>query len=80
MVNFLLVLVVFTVAYGVSRYAILHPYTKRSWKTLGELIMVPYFQLYGELFLEYPQESPGKFQFIMFILGFSQKNNRNPPC
>ena len=22
--------------------------------------MVPYFQLYGELFLEYPQESPGK--------------------
>ena len=60
MVNFLFVLVVFTLAYGVSRYVILNPFTERSWKTLGELVFVPYFQLYGELFLDYPQELPGK--------------------
>ncbi|XP_066913442.1 transient receptor potential cation channel subfamily M member-like 2 isoform X2 [Clytia hemisphaerica] len=63
LVNFLFVLVVFTLAYGVSRYAILNPYTKRSWSTLYKLVMIPYFQIYGELFLEYPQEDPNKTIF-----------------
>jgi len=54
------VLLVFTIAYGVSRYVILNPFTKRSWSTLANLLLVPYFQLYGELFLEVPQSEPGK--------------------
>ena len=60
MANFLLVLLVFMLAYGVSRYAILNPFRKRSWETIGELLLVPYFQIYGELFLEIPQSDQGQ--------------------
>ena len=47
----------FVMAYGIGRYAILNPEEDRSAATIGSIIMIPYFQLFGELFLDYPQDS-----------------------
>ncbi|XP_057301332.1 transient receptor potential cation channel subfamily M member 7-like [Hydractinia symbiolongicarpus] len=57
MAYFMFILLVFLTAYGVSRYAILNTSTKRTWGTIGEMVFAPYFQIYGELFLEYPQQN-----------------------
>ena len=68
MANFLFVLLVFMLAYGVSRFVILNPFNKRTWGTIGELLLVPYFQIYGELFLEIPQDDKSLFYFSSFVL------------
>ena len=67
---FLCIIVVFVLAYGVGRYAILNPDGNNSVSTIAEIIMIPYFQLFGELFLDYPQDSR-KFNESMLVLAFS---------
>lgn len=44
-------------AYGVGRDVILDLETDRSVLTFFERLLVPYFGLYGELFIEYPQQN-----------------------
>lgn len=51
------ILLVFLVAYGVARHVILNPDESRAYITPVKVTMVPYFQLFGELFLDYPQDS-----------------------
>ena len=51
------IVVVFMLAYGIGRDVILNPNTDRSFETFFGRLMVPYFQMYGELFIEYPQSS-----------------------
>ena len=43
---------VFLLAYGVARQTILEPNAAVSWKNVAEIFFVPYFQVYGELFIE----------------------------
>lgn len=43
---------VFLLAYGVARQTILEPNTAASWKKVAEIFFVPYFQVYGELFID----------------------------
>lgn len=50
-------MLVFMLAYGVGRDVILNPETNRSLSTFAERLLVPYFQMYGELFMDYPQQS-----------------------
>ena len=57
MAYFIFILLVFLVAYGIARYVILNPDKSRSFSTFGEILMIPYFQIYGELFLEIPQDN-----------------------
>ena len=43
---------VFLLAYGVARQTLLEPNTAFKWKSVAEIFFVPYFQVYGELFIE----------------------------
>ncbi|CAG5125692.1 unnamed protein product [Candidula unifasciata] len=50
--NFCMVLVVFLLAYGVASQALLYKHRDTSWQILKDILYFPYWQLYGELFLE----------------------------
>lgn len=47
--TFLLVLIVFLLAYGVARHSLLYGQTELSWNILRDILFHPYWQLYGEL-------------------------------
>ena len=54
--SFMMLLIVFILAYGVAIQAIIDPYRELSWQKLSEIIqdifLLPYWQMYGELSLE----------------------------
>jgi len=52
LVKFLLVLAVFIISFGVAFQAILHPNQTPSWLTLIDIVWRPYWQMFGELFLD----------------------------
>lgn len=64
--NFIIIAVVFMLAYGITRDVILNPETDRSLSTFLERLLVPYFGMYGELFIEYPQQNGELSEFVMF--------------
>ena len=64
------IVLVFMLAYGVGRDIILNPDTDRSFSRFVGRLFVPYFQMYGELFIEYPQESSKLFDNSLNILEF----------
>ena len=47
----------FILAYGIGRDVILNPDADRSWSRFVTRLFVPYFEMYGELFIEYPQQN-----------------------
>ncbi|KAL3836753.1 hypothetical protein ACJMK2_022170 [Sinanodonta woodiana] len=49
---FIMILLVFIVAYGIASYAILYPHTEPSLATLTDIFRRPYWNIYGELMLE----------------------------
>lgn len=58
------ILAVFVVAYGVARHVILNPNEQMfTEKTFRSLTLIPFFHLFGELFLDYPQDSVSYFDF-----------------
>ena len=63
----------FLVAYGVARHVILNPDETHGFMTPVRVTLVPYFQLFGELFLDYPKESR-KFYL------FTGKERNFPSC
>ena len=52
--NFISIALVFMLAYGVGRDVILNPEPDHSLSTFFERLLVPYFGMYGELFIDYP--------------------------
>nr|AAW26924.1 SJCHGC08092 protein [Schistosoma japonicum] len=51
---FIFILVVVLVSYGVSQQVLLYPYRNNfSWTALVDIFYYPYWNLYGELMLEY---------------------------
>ena len=68
--NFMSIVLVFMLAYGVGRDIILNPDTDRSFSRFVGRLFVPYFQMYGELFIEYPQETSKFFDNSLNILEF----------
>ncbi|VDO59149.1 unnamed protein product [Schistosoma margrebowiei] len=51
---FIFILVVVLVSYGVSQQVLLYPYRANfSWRTLRDIFYYPYWNLYGEIMLEY---------------------------
>jgi len=52
LVKFLLVLAVFIVSFGVAFQAILHPNQTPSYSTFIDIVWRPYWQMFGELFLD----------------------------
>ncbi len=49
---FLIILVVFIIAYGIASQAILYPNSDFNWSLVRDVFRKPYWQMYGELFLE----------------------------
>ena len=49
---FIMVLLVFLLAYGVSSQGLLYNVRNPDWTILKDVFYFPYWQLYGELFLE----------------------------
>jgi hypothetical protein len=49
---FLLVLIVFLLAYGVASQSLLFRQRDASWDILRDIVFYPYWQLYGELDFE----------------------------
>jgi transient receptor potential cation channel subfamily M protein 2 len=52
LVTFILVLTVFLVAYGIVSQGLLYLQRKSDWIILKDIIYYPYWQFYGELFLD----------------------------
>ena len=52
MLVFLSVLLIFLISYGVASQALLYPNQTFSGKAIERIFFMPYFQVYGELFLE----------------------------
>lgn len=50
--SFLIILVVFILAYGSATHAILYPNSELDWSLIKNIFRKAYFQIYGELFLE----------------------------
>ena len=48
----IVILVIFIVAYGVASQALRYPNSEPSWSLLKDVVYKPYWQMYGELFLE----------------------------
>ena len=47
-----MILAVFVLSFGVTYQANLFPNAPRSWGLLKNIVYLPYWQMYGELFLE----------------------------
>nr|XP_006816420.1 PREDICTED: transient receptor potential cation channel subfamily M member 3-like [Saccoglossus kowalevskii] len=53
MMLFLVILLVFLISYGVASQALLYPNRRTAyWGIFRDVVYMPYFQIYGELFLE----------------------------
>jgi len=61
LVKFMLVLAVFIVGFGVAFQAILHPYQSPSWSTLVDILYRPFWQMFGELFLDDLSQGMGSY-------------------
>lgn len=63
--NFIKIALVFMLAYGVGRDVILNPDTDRSLSTFAQRLIVPYFHVCGELFIEFPQQNRKSRNFLI---------------
>lgn len=70
MLYFLLIMVIFLLAYGVAQQAILYPNEAASWSMLSRILFRPYFQVYGELFVD-PPDTRNYFFFVTISISFS---------
>ncbi|XP_022096579.1 transient receptor potential cation channel trpm-like isoform X2 [Acanthaster planci] len=52
MVLFLCILLVFLLGYGVASNVLLYPHQDFGWESIKNTVYMPYFQIYGELFLD----------------------------
>ena len=52
LVFFIAILLVVILAYGVASQALRFPNSARDWSVLKGVVYLPYWQMYGELFLD----------------------------
>eukprot|EP00057_Strongylocentrotus_purpuratus_P015113 XP_011669587.1 PREDICTED: LOW QUALITY PROTEIN: transient receptor potential cation channel subfamily M member 6 [Strongylocentrotus purpuratus] len=50
--KFIVILFVFLVSYGVASNALMRPMKEWDWNVLRDIIYIPYWQIYGELFID----------------------------
>lgn len=64
LLKFLVVLAVFVISFGVAFQAILNPNQKPSWSTFADILYRPYWEMFGELFLD---DDPGMGEIVLYI-------------
>jgi len=65
---FLVILALMILTFGVVYQSILHPETTLAWELINSVIYKPYFQMYGELFLEDFGDGRTVFPFRIYLL------------
>ena len=50
--NFVIILLIVSMSYGVSRQAIKYPNLDFSWTSVKNIFIEPYFMLYGEVYAD----------------------------
>lgn len=50
MLNFIVILLIVLMAFGVTRQALRNPYQEASWNSIRNIFLEPYFMLYGEVY------------------------------
>jgi len=50
MLNFIVILLIVLMSFGVARQAIRNPYAQPSWNLARNVFLEPYFMLYGEVY------------------------------
>lgn len=50
MLNFIIILLIVLMSFGVARQAIRNPYQEKSWHIVKDVFLEPYFMLYGEVY------------------------------
>ncbi|CAH3032487.1 unnamed protein product, partial [Porites lobata] len=68
---FLLIMVVFFLAYGIPQQALLYPNEGPSWSMASQIFFRPYFQAHGELFLD----APDKIENTTTVFGTARKDS-----
>ena len=64
MLLFMCILSVFMVGYGIASQALLYPNQEFSFAAIKSILYMPYFQIYGELFLEVVVEGKAGWIFV----------------
>ena len=57
--QFMTILAVFIVSFGIAFQAIISPNQPPSWNVVADVLWRPYWQMYGELFIEDVTEGMG---------------------
>lgn len=50
MLNFIVILLIVLMSFGVARQGLRNPYQEASWYSLRDVFLEPYFMLYGEVY------------------------------
>ena len=61
---FLFIMAVFLIAYGIAIQALLYPGENRFSEIIVGILYKPYFQIYGELFLDEINYNPSKYTLL----------------
>ena len=82
--QFVIILAVFIISYGVALQATLYPNTSSIWDVLKGILEKPYFQMYGELFYEDFSAknyiSHATFFHLKYHIGCSHRNFFSIQC
>ena len=77
--NFVLILLVVLMGYAIALHAVLHPETEVNFGMINEMFHIPYFQIYGEIGVEYEIEAvlnktyesdPSELEQDVYLAGF----------
>ncbi|XP_035694681.1 transient receptor potential cation channel subfamily M member-like 2 [Branchiostoma floridae] len=68
LVFFLVILLVFIFAYGVMRHTLIHPNSQTEWSLLLNVSLIPYWQVYGELFVDEVEGTTPSGNWLVYVL------------
>lgn len=69
MLNFLVILVIVLMSFGVARQSLRNPYQEPTWMAVRDIFLEPYFMLYGEVYA--PDIDRKSFRFYKPIVSGS---------
>ncbi|XP_078692315.1 transient receptor potential cation channel subfamily M member-like 2 isoform X4 [Branchiostoma floridae x Branchiostoma belcheri] len=68
LVFFLVILLVFIFAYGVMRHTLIYPNSPAEWSLIMNVSLIPYWQVYGELFVDEVEGTTPHGNWLIYVL------------